>query len=418
MKKLFLLLLFCIIVSTSLSAQIITKASTQSDVTYVTTATNADPSLIVTPKTLNHFFGKKTSYFLLQSNDLSLFSNYAFLDTDEGRVSFGHNFNLGTADEYDYISDILNIGIKSNIVDGFSSFFKDKEFQNDIGLSIKYTHLFKGSIVPDANTKSAMDAYRSRIQSLLNCEVTSDCDPTIDATFRDKYLDKYYELELEYLEKTPYSYSYKWWITPFAYLPITRSQYNTSTSFIIAPGKSYYRPWEFGLSISGFKENGLENDKNKLYGNVTLSALNLNTIKTESSGINKYTFDTLRTLYTNSTNDTTQVVTIFSEDTYIGDYNNFWAGYAKGQLTWYFLNQEHGSLGLNFEVEKYFSDSYKPLNVTVGIPITLKGKDDDYVNLQILAKWNDANNTINSDRFDKKVNIGISVGLPFTSIIN
>jgi len=64
--------------------------------------------------------------------------------------------------------------------------------------------------------------------------------------------------------------------------------------------------------------------------------------------------------------------------------------------------------------------TYNPLNGKLGIPIRLKGKDEDsFGNFEIQARASDINDAIEPDNsFSEKVTFGISIGLPFNSLIN
>ncbi len=148
--------------------------------------------------------------------------------------------------------------------------------------------------------------------------------------------------------------------------------------------------------------------KLRFLGSVGVGAEITNNLETE---LPQYTFSE----YTELPNpDNTTLAEIESNDLYVGEYDEYLNRYARVQAVGFFIANKRA--GLSLKAEKFFN-VYNPLNVTVGIPVTLPGEDDNTkVNFEVQAQFNDLTNDINPDEtWSEKLTVGISVGVPLTS---
>lgn len=76
--------------------------------------------LIVTNKALNNFFANKIASYLSETGDLSLYKNYATLNSSDGVLNISSNVSAKPGED-GRIKSLTTVGVKANIADGFDA---------------------------------------------------------------------------------------------------------------------------------------------------------------------------------------------------------------------------------------------------------------------------------------------------------
>jgi hypothetical protein len=411
-----------------------------------------DKKGLMTFPALNVLMAKKVNTYLSGSGDLALNKSYFIIDPTDGRLFLGFNTAKDPSKNDTRTKWILTTGIKADAADAFSTIYKggEKNLQPNIGASVKITLLGRGSIkfnndkglqmqqlekitfiVPEGlenYTEQELAAYyRGEIQNELTEAMTKDIadfESKIkgvgDVNYRKwkrekfykagtaKYKSLYITKEAERIDEDFLYTSFRnQWLSLDLYVPFTNQSYDV--------GKDFASPVTtqqvYNLEASLLWNTIYENNKTRLLTSLSTGLKIQNNINTES--LKKYNVSDYKKL---GGTDTLNLAQIKSEDVYVGDYKSFASPFFRGQLVYFFMAQK--AIGLSVLAEKYFQ-TYNPLNIKLGVPFTLAGKDDDTkVNFEIQFKWNDFNNDIFPDKSrTEKFLIGLSVGVPLTSKI-
>lgn len=386
---------------------------------------NPNGSTIMNDKLLNVFFAKEITSYLSSSSSLSLSRAYAFLDNTDGRLSIGGTFT-NQSDKLDKLSHILQAGVKANIKEGFSTLFKEGDQQKDIGLAFKYTLLGNGTIKPFTSTannqKLSYRTYSSYITEQLDFERKgkiaafekkldsyqgfSDVDKEEELkgfyqSIDNEYTLKYAESEAKYLSDNKlYTLAWDWWLSIETYIPLTESEYNFSSD-ITGPSfeKVNYKPYEIKLTPTFLF---LVPTKGKLFVSPRISIYQNNIVKTEE--VESVDFED----YINQGGiDTLNMALINADKVYIGSFEKFWTYQCGFQLA-YFFPGNADFIGLSGEINwEKGGGCYSSRNWKFGIPISLKDENGKpKVNFELQCR-----ETSNVQ------SVGISVGLPFGSLI-
>lgn len=397
---------------------------------------------ILTQRGINIFFARKVASYLAGENDLSLYKNYAVADISDGILFLGRNFQPFKRSD-NRISDLITLGIKANSKNNFSKLFSSGEFAGEIGIDLKYTHIFPGSILFDKgvhhqiavsdyvpspqqrkmNVKRKTNLGKINFQmltdslafysSLISIETQTEKDELIKEFIEKKdkeFKKKFAELEADEFEADEKSHnaSHVSWFSIIGFVPLTNTTYNVANSFSTKFEEKTFKPWEGNLSYTYVRDS-------KRYGRIFLTVgvggfLN-NSAKNEN--IDKIDLNTYKQL---GGTDTITIAQLSSDEAFIGEYKTFFTGKLKGQMVYFLPNLSW--IGLSIQAEQFFGD-YKSLNAQLGFPMIFEGKDNDSkVNVEFQLKSTDLNNIVKPDKdFKDKFSIGISVGLPFSSII-
>lgn len=431
-----------------LLSQVPSKIDVSDSIDKLNDTTAARKSMLVSYRTLDIFFAKKIAFYLSGSNDLSLFNNYAVLDFGEDKAKIGWNINASKP-ESSRISDIWTIGLQAAVAKNFATFFSDKKLNNDIGIDLKYSHIFRGSIWFDKNVqmqklvagkpktnpqKLLMNEKRILIATSLKMELDKkwdDYEKYIKAlekeypggnfiaaeqkekaeAIRKKILESYFEDELGQLEdpeNEAYNKSSVQWISIKSFVPVTKNTYSGTSNLNQTPVDLIARKWSFGFNYSSLKEY----KRNKLFLNAGIEVFKSNSVdarKMEELSLEKYKL-------ISTVADTSTIATLASDQIYFGSYETFWTPSLKGQLVYYPSWSQ--KLGIDLSLIKKFGKD-QALDFVLGFPITLTGQDGDSpVNIILQLKISDINNKNEPEKkIREKTQIGFTVGLPFNSIL-
>jgi hypothetical protein len=410
-------------------------------------------NLLVSKVGLNKFFAKKIGYFLTGKDNPSLHRNYLFLDAGENDLVLGHN-RYFTA-ENDRILSVLTLGLKADLKDNFGELANQDGLKGNFGVNLKYTYYIFGTVkydnlsqstkssealVPKRDQKCSMNHKRHMFlkdqierlqkealefekakQAFVSEEDTESCrdkgamvKESEDEFYKDlkkKYLEAYYAKEVELLEDPDAkNFVHASWVSATGFFPIAGKSYSVTTSTTELPKERKSYLTDIGVSfyyLMEFKENG------RVLISAGASGKNNNSIENEE--LDKYTINDLHKLGLNDS------VYIHPEegDVYYGAYQEYISGTLYGEGT--YLPKIKGSKiftgnwGISGRYEYAYDGLNDKVNVKVGLPFILKGKDEESaVNFELQFKMKDVYRWT-SDK--QKFSFGISVGLPFSSLL-
>jgi hypothetical protein len=406
--------------------------------------------VLVSSKTLNTFFKNKLTYFLARKEDIGFFSTYAFLNTADGVFTLGRNKAHFDTDERLY--SIFSYALKADIADNFATIFKNDQLSSSLGISLKYTRIGRGTIGFDTKScqscpnKEKMDNSRNKIyfgiekelikegrilykDSLENAKLINlgllqqSTNKGYTKKLAGKYLKSFYSKEYETLmdeDEDIFSSFHQGWFTIQMYLPITSTKYQTKDNILsLVPNENKFRPWEFGFIYNQAwgKEKGIKSQQGKEKGSKLLqivtgikksNTINSGEVKEESLNNLKFIEPVISrgdTLFKKG-----QIIkfTTEPEKALVGKYEEFLVYNLGGRLLWYpkFLNKDDVKYGFNLSIDYVNTNGKGRADLGFGIPISLKGKEDDsFINYEVNFRLQD---TFGKNNFVA----GISVGVP------
>lgn len=408
-----------------------------------------EKSHLMTKRGFNILMAKKVNTFLTGSSDLSVNKGYFIADPTDGRLLIAVNKALNPNSDQIGMQSILTYGVKTDVQDGFSTLYSgSKKWSGNIGVSFKFTLLFKGSIwydlqyrqvnltkeskvqkdsrkkllqlekgkyrrqiiINDIKAKMAKeeDEFKKSLTGISDSEFVKDTRLKFYENKNKAYIEEFAENEAKSIEENNgYNQLWKHWLSLDFYFPITSQEYDVANDFnSLASTRKLYN---FEGSI--LYTNLLERRKNRFLSTFNLGFKNQNSVNTET--LEKFTIADYKNM---GGIDTVTLATLKSKDVYVGKYENYFTPFVKLQLTDFFIADK--SIGINLTAEKYLG-SFNPLNFKLGIPFALKGKDDDTkASFEVQFKWNDwGNNILPQTRRSDKFSMGISVGIPLASTI-
>ena len=148
----------------------------------------------------------------------------------------------------------------------------------------------------------------------------------------------------------------------------------------------------------------------RFFLNLSIGIVNNNSVATED--VEKISLQDYKNL---GGTDPIHMAQLESDDAYVGTYKNFVTPNLKIQGIWF---PKDWNIGVSLLFDQSFGQ-YNPLNGKLGFPIRFNDKDGDpTVNFEVQVKTFDMTDKIVTDKsLIKKTSIGLSVGLPFNSII-
>lgn len=395
----------------------------------------------VSNRAMNFFLADKTGY-VGESTDLSFYTNYVTLNSSEGKLTINHNFqNENGADEP--IRKLLSVGVSANIANSCGAAFLDKQFENELGLTVNYKWTGKvntrfagcAQSPNNSNQKLAMDALRTAIVYSLAIEINkkeSDfkkATNTIDSTdvpeqninkaralmlqnfYEDLKMDaeeKFAKQQAETLTKTKnFKLITASWSSLTAYLPLAFPKYTVAKSLTDILQQKHSYPLELMFSYTRFWESS---KAGRLF--FTLSAKVLFNNSKLSYALDKVNAEEYKNL---GGTDTLHLTQLKNSNAYIGLYETFATPSFKARLV-YFPTGSH--VGISFLAAQNFG-RYNLLNGRLGIPIVLiNSKKTPAVNFEIYVLFFDMNNKIKqAQKSGNKTAIGLGVGIPFSRLM-
>lgn len=395
----------------------------------------------ISNRAMNVFLAYKTGY-VSECTDLSFYTNYVTLNSSEGKLTINHNFQKENgADEP--IRKLLSLGVSANIANNFGAAFLDKQFENELGLTVNYKWTGKvktrfAGCTPsqnNSNQKPAMDALRAAIVYSLAIEINKketdfktainsidssdvpeqNIDKARALTLQNFYEnlkmdceEKFAKQQAETLTKTKnFKLITTRWSSLTAYLPLAFPKYIVAKSLTDVLQQKHPYPLELMFSHTRLWESS---KAGRIF--FTLSAKLLFNNSKLSYALDKVNAEEYKN---QGGTDTLHLAQFKNNKAYIGLYETFATPSLKARVV-YFPTGSH--VGISFLAEQNFG-SYNLLNGRLGIPIVLiNSKKIPAVNFEIYVLFFDMNNQIKqAQKFGSKTAIGLGVGIPFSRLI-
>jgi hypothetical protein len=385
----------------------------------LTIAQDTTTTPLISNRAMNLFLADRIGYYLSRYDDISFDKNYITFNTSDGVFSLNHNFFQATPGD-NPVKSFLVGGIKANVVNAVESGFTGKQFNNEIGLTIKQTWLSSVATHSSQSQKQHMAALRASIRYSLQAQITrkqAEFEKNLDSLkqsdvpgqdlnqvktyLRQKFnndMSDHYSWESArqqsdtLIETANYDLVSTSWTSISGYVPILPLKYPVAETLNSSFETKYGYPISLTISHTRFLES---RTTGRFF--ITLSGetyLN-NTVHSQA----------LETITSSA----------YPNHLYIGSYKNFLTPVAKAEII-YFPPDSH--VGFNLAIEQNIG-TYNALNGIVGIPIVLIDKaGHPAANFQFQFRFFDISNTILPNRtFYDKTSVGLTLGVPFSKII-
>ncbi|MCP4052310.1 MAG: hypothetical protein GY739_04430 [Mesoflavibacter sp.] len=371
---------------------------------------------------LNIFFAEEVSSYIGESKDLSLKKSYAVLSTADKSLFLGRSFVMFRNEDTEKLTHLFTVGVKAKLEDDFSSFLsKDRNLENEIGITAKYTWIGRGII--------NYGCYEDEIRRLQNEIIIKNKSASVSKNVKDdtyenelkehatiygadsnrhkefekkfyenKYKSYYKEISEELIDRIRkdklYSHLWDHYATFELFAPVSRNFYTVYSTPTSSKEDEAFYPWKINLGYTNF----LKTSSGKtLYMSLFGSVFNNNTILSELDLINITTIQSVNPLNSSM---------ISTSSAYLGDFDTFPTGSIKGEFVSYLFKK--GTFGVSGALEQYVGEQYHPLNWKLGVPFSLKDKEGNpTINFEL--QWKE----VNSEHY-----LGIGVGLAFGKFIN
>lgn len=417
---------------------------------------------LLTQKGIDLFMQNRVNNNLTGSSDLSFSKAYFTYSGEDDKLSLGYNLwwmQYDKKDKIKWLPSVINPIFETGLKDNFAPLYDGSKWQAGIrgGLrmtwiisslnTVSYAKICNGSNWQqqarminirrakkeeiDAkidNEATALDKYNkldNTTISVLKEHIDSDKDckdkstTHLSGTINDAtdYAEKLEDYELEIakaeVEEMKKKNSYNWarvcWVSIWGYTRITGNEYNVSLfpSTSLSPVK--YNDKE--LNIQG--NMLLENRWLQSYFSLTCQYMRNNTVMAK---IRMTEIDFEKFVPATPSNDTLNYGKLSSDKSYWGYFKEFNTYSVSIQSTFLLGTRADWDIkpGINIKISQYFGDmGYYPTNLTLGIPLSLRGKETPIniePQLRIQNVFNNADNPVNKTTF------GISVGVPIIPV--
>lgn len=348
----------------------------------------------LTPSALNHFFASEISSYVTSSKDLTFQKAYAVLSTSDKTLFLGGTFDT-RKEETNAVSFLITTGFKGKVDDDFTSIYKNRKLQNDLGFVIKFHLIGNGSIYyedekAEEQEKELSSSRNKIIEKLIENNVADDIST------KEKQTDFYKKIakeEVDFIRKFRlYSLITDHWFSFETYLPVSPRQYNIISDITgIEVKKEDFHPWYITAGATKYwKWSGGESCYISGFGNIK----NNNNVETEA--LTKYTLP----VYSPQNSSLVEE----NKTVYGGDFQQFITPSLSAEFVSFLILD--GTFGWSAGVDKTFG-KYDTLNWKLGIPFSLKDKEGKpSVNFEVVWK------EVDKDHF-----VGINVGFTFGKFI-
>jgi hypothetical protein len=365
-----------------------------------------DEDILFNEKMLNVFFSNEISKNFYGTNDLTLQKFYTSIDAEDNSLAFGTTFIFNQTNKLQPLDWVFNAGIKAKLEDKFSTIFKNGKLDNsELGITGKISYIGNGSLNYPSKTdqkrynsivnyraliqkkysekikKYIESDYKAELDSLKAIKADLKENDTIYTDFiKEKYETFYKSIadeEIAFIKKNKmYNFFTDWWWSFDFFVPVGEKKYKhtdseTNPNYLT----SAFYPLKLTSSITKFWKWSAGQS---IYLTAQISTFNNNSFLLDSA--NKVSFQTI----TNQS-PTKQSVSN-SEDVYIGDYNKFITTAFRAELVFFPFD----FVGFSPAIEKNAGSYYHKTNWKLGIPFSLKDKDEKpTVNFEV--QWKEQN---------------------------
>lgn len=448
MRSLFFVTGFCLMALLSIAqsaSDLISELKTINNA-VVNTSCISGRGMLISNRAMNLFLSYKIGSYLSDVNDLSFYKNNVIVDAMKGTLSVNHNFFQPNGID-EPVRSFLVAGAKANIANAFAAAYAGKQFNNELGFTIKQTWISKTTThynrcEPEqvSNSllqhKEIMDAQRAVILHTLENEIkkkNTDFENAIHAIRQDdipgqeigkantglqekfysdlkeEYTLKFADLQYSTLVETNYyNHVTACWTSISTYIPLLRQKYFVAESFSRNFEEIHAYPWELTVSHTRFWEG---RKIGRIYFTLSAEVLRNNSIRSDAL------YKTNRTDYKNlgGTDTLHFTATEPNEDVFIGFYKSFFTPVINGRIIWFPFDSH---VGVSVRMDQNIGTD-KSLTGKFGIPIVLiDKKGEPAANFEFQVRFFDLNNeTMPVKKIGDKTSVGLTVGIPFSKII-
>ncbi len=401
-------------------------------------ACGTDSAAAISNRAMSIFLADKTAY-LSSSTDIFYFTNYATLNSTEGKVTLTHNFQIKPGIDAPNYDDpqkkMLIFGFDLGLASNYTKSFLDNRFENQLGFTTTYVQQGKvrttfadcaGTQQP--NQKQIMDGLRTVLAQELAREVLEKdenftANLTIDSTtaegqhiqlakaaiqknfytnLKAEYEEKYAAQQAQLLTETAnYKLVSTCWTSFSAYIPTFFPTYRVAASL----SNPFTNKHPYPVSISLSHTRLWESTKTGKWF-LTISGNLLANNSKLSYDLNKLSFGEYKSLGGTDNNEDPG-----NNKLYIGPYKNYFTPSLKGRLV-YYPGVSH--IGLTLLAEQNFGD-YNFLNAKVGIPlIIINSKEMPVLIVEFYALFLNITNQEIHTAMPGKTLLGFSFGIPLS----
>lgn len=416
------------------TAEVAPPTSETKNKDYVTDKTGP---LFFSEPTINRLFAKRVAHYLSGSNDLSLYRNFATVNSKG--FSIGNTFAFPN-DPFKNIECIVNTGVRLPFNNNQGAIFQNNKFQQGITGFFNVAILGKGSVrYPNRADAEYMDSVRVFLTKTTKnkaAQERADFSTVYDPS-RQAYPSLVTKREEEFEQKIKKKYraecadeeeSYgierfnslrKHWLVITGDIPISALEYRVLEQGSKRTRTILYRPFMVGLQYGKFiekKEVGwlftvdakLRNDDvlrlyNDYKANITKDSV---AAFGRSLGITKASGDTmfLDKRYQNIG------TFVFSPRCYVS--------FPKAGLS---ITRDvvlFNGLAFNLYPQIYYNRLFSYTNVNGGVIFGLSGRDSKPINIELVLTVNDVFNQLTQPELKgSRVTLAASLAIPLNSII-
>ncbi len=405
-----------------------------------------DSNMIVSYRTFNRFFEKKSATFL--GLDISKGFSKGFFTADLAKEEFSLGYNSSRNDENGK-AQVYSIGISFDGDEELGKLYSNSKWNEKFTLDIGALFFLNKSVffntserklnkIDNVSQKNLMNCRRrlefARLKAELDDElglmndtrVNCSNDPSLTKSSHEKAIAEWYENELKGFElKDAFNLYTVMWISLNGKIQTSEKKYNLIDTLSF---KTSITPQIIG-SLNADWNYYREGARNSYFISLGIGALSQNVI--ELIGLNSVKLGEY--LYTSSSVDSlragTKLDLLNNEDenkkVFILDRISPRSS-LSGRLQLVYLRRPNDwktKLGGSAVFNYYHQEIYRRLDLELGIPIVLSGKDDEVVNIQIKGIFTDLFNQSSAltelanaklySRKNDKFQLGVSVGVPF-----
>ena len=393
--------------------------------------------LFFSEPTVNRLFAKRVAHYLSGSNDLSLYRNFATVNTKG--FSIGNTFSFPN-NPFESIKCIANAGVRMPFNNNQGAIFQNSKFQQGI------TGFFNVAILGDGEVRYSdikdavyMNDVRGFLRETTDRKVAQEradfsriykSPPTSYTTLVTKRetefeqrIDKKYHAEYADEEESygieRFNSLRKHWIVIMGDVPVSALEYR-----VLEPGSKrtrtiLYRPFVLGLQYGKFVEGKdvgwlftvdakIRNDDVLRFYNYYKANITKDSVAAfgRSLGIGKISGDTtfLDKRYQNIG------TFIFSPRLYIS--------FPKAGLSITRDVMLFNGLAFNLSTQTIYNQLFSYTNVNVGTIFGLSGRDSKPINIELVLTANDVFNQLTPpESKSSRVTLTASLAIPLNSLI-
>ncbi|MBC7627690.1 hypothetical protein [Ferruginibacter sp.] len=394
------------------------------------TVTSQHSGTVISNRAMNVFMADKTGY-LSAGDDLSFYTNYVTFNSMDGIFTVNHNFQKPNGID-EPLKTLFSVGFKAN-VNSIGATFLDKQFDDELALTMNYKWLCKIKTHADKSQQKFMNALRAAAAQTLEIAIEKEVADfktalnkidTADVSgqnmdtakalmqqnfyeeIKEKYVTLFSSRQAELLTKTNNFKLITFGYTSFTVtVPLVFPTYTVAPSFTASFAKKHSYPLQIMLQHTRLWESS---KLGRLF--LTLGANLLFSNSKLSYGVDKINISTYKNM---GGADTLHLAE--NNKAYLGLYQTFFTPSLKARIV-YYPTGSHIGISLmaaqNIGIDKLF-------NVRLGVPIVLiNSKKVPAAAVECYVSFFDINHTVkNTEGRGKRIALGLSVGIPFSRLM-